>query len=291
MFDTAPLYGHGLSEHRFGHVLRSKPRYGYVLSTKVGRYLKPAPPAEVERGFFRGGLNMSPVYDYSRDGALRSLDQSFQRLGIERIDILLVHDVDVWSHGSAAAYEARFDEMMRGAWPALRELRDQGVVRAIGLGVNEVEPCVRLAQRSDPDVFLLAGRYTLLEQDGLDDLIPLAEQRGFSILLGGAFNSGILATGAVAGAKYNYRDAPADILERVTRLEHVCHRHAVPLKAAAIQFPLGLPSVAAIVAGAVRPAEVEENLDSITRPIPPDLWPELKAEGLVKAGCPVPTSA
>lgn len=287
LFDTAPLYGHGLSEHRLGHVLRNKRRGDYVLATKVGRWLKPTPPEQVDRGQWAGGLNMQPVYDYSYDGTMREVEHSLQRLGIERVDILFIHDVDIWTHGPDG-YQARYREAVDGAYRALADLRSQGVVKAIGMGVNEVEPCVRLATDCDPDVFLLAGRYTLLEQAGLDDLMPLARRKRFSFLLGGPYNSGILATGAVPGAKYNYKPAPPEITDRVRRIEAVCLRHQTPLKAAAIRFPLGLPEVASIVPGAARPDEVEENVDLITRPIPADLWVELKAEELLKEDCPVP---
>jgi D-threo-aldose 1-dehydrogenase len=288
LFDTAPLYGYGLSEHRIGHVLRRQPRDSYVLATKVGRWLKPTPPEKIDRGQWAGGLNMQPVYDYSYDGTMRELEHSLQRLGIERVDIVFIHDVDIWTHGSREAFEQRYKEAAEGAFKALAELRSQGVVRAIGMGVNETEPCVRLATDCDPDVFLLAGRYTLLEQGGLGDLIPMAQKKKFSFLLGGPYNSGILATGAVPGAKYNYKEAPPEIMERVRRIEAVCQQHGVPLKAAAIQFPLGLPEVAAIVPGAVRPEEVEDNLRMITHKIPQDLWDELKDEGLLARECPVP---
>jgi D-threo-aldose 1-dehydrogenase len=288
LFDTAPLYGYGLSEHRIGHVLRRQPRDSYVLSTKVGRWLRPTPPEKIDRGQWTGGLNMQPVYDYSYDGTMRELEHSLQRLGIERVDIVLIHDVDIWTHGSREAFEQRYKEAVEGSFRALADLRSQGVIRAIGMGVNETEPCVRLATDCDPDVFLLAGRYTLLEQGGLGDLIPLAQKRKFSFLLGGPYNSGILATGAVPGAKYNYKEPPPEIMERVRRIEAVCQRHQVPLKAAAIQFPLGLPEVAAIVPGAVRPEEVEENLRMITHKIPRALWDGLKDEGLLARECPVP---
>ena len=290
LFDTAPLYGYGLSEHRVGHVLRRHPRDSYVLATKVGRHLVPKAPADIDRGQWTGGLNMQPVYDYSYDGTMRALEQSHQRLGIERIDIAFIHDVDVWTHGSRETYEPRYKEAVDGAFRALAELRSASVIRAIGMGVNETEPCVRLATDADPDVFLLAGRYTLLEQGGLGDLLPLARRRRFSFLLGGPYNSGILATGAVPGAKYNYKDAPPEIMDRVRRIEAVCARHGIPLKAAAIQFPLGLPEVASVVPGAVRPEEVEDNLRLITRAIPAGLWEELKAEGLLAEDCPVPAA-
>ncbi|HET6469324.1 MAG TPA: aldo/keto reductase [Geminicoccaceae bacterium] len=288
LFDTAPLYGHGLSEHRFGHVLRDKPRAGYVLSTKVGRWLEPHDPATLDRGQWTGGLNMTWTYDYSYDGTLRAIDQSFQRLGIERIDILLIHDLDIWSHGSRAAYEAQLEIAMDGAYRALDRLRREGVIRALGLGVNETEPCVRFATRCEVDCFLLAGRYTLLEQGGLDDLLPLAIEKSISFLLGGPFNSGILATGAVPGARYDYKEAPPAIMERVRRIEAVCRHHDVPLKAAAIQFPLGHARVASIIPGAVRPEEVVENARLIRHPIPADLWAELRHEGLLRPEAPVP---
>jgi D-threo-aldose 1-dehydrogenase len=259
-----------------------------VISTKVGRWLRPERSEQVDRGQFVGGLNFQPVYDYSYDGTMRALEQSYQRLGMDRIDIALIHDVDIWTHGSAEAYESRFRQAVDGAYRALDELRRSGVVRAIGVGINEVAPCVRFANEASFDCFLLAGRYTLLEQNGLDDLLPLAEQQGFSLLIGGPFNSGILATGATPGAKYNYKLAPEAILERVARIDVICQRHHVPLAAAAIQFPLGHPCIASIVPGAVSPSEVERNADYIDLPIPQSLWDELKAEKLLAADARVP---
>jgi D-threo-aldose 1-dehydrogenase len=286
LFDTAPLYGNGLSEHRFGHVLRRRPQHDFVLCTKVGRYLVPEAPAHIDRGLFTGGLNMRCVVDYSYDGTMRAVDQSFQRLGIERIDVLHIHDVDIWTHGDA--YEQRFREAMEGAYRALRRLRDEGTVGAIGVGVNETEPLMRFARAGDFDCFMLAGRYTLLEHTALDDLLPLCAEKGIGILIAGPYNSGILASGAVPGAKYNYRDAPPDIMDRVARIEAVCRRHNVPLPAAALQFPLGHPTVAAMVPGAVRPAEVERNIALMAHPIPSDLWAELKQEGLLRRDAPTP---
>jgi D-threo-aldose 1-dehydrogenase len=287
LYDTSPLYGHGLSEHRFGAVLRNKPD-DIVLSTKVGRLLKPEKPERIERGWFKGGLNFEAVYDYSYDGCMRSVEHSYQRLGMNRIDIVLIHDVDVWTHGNREAYDRRFGEAMEGCYRALTELRSTGVIRAIGAGLNEVEPSVRFAEAGDFDCFLLAGRYTLLEQNGLDDLLPLAVKKGFSILLGGPYNSGILATGAIPGAKYNYKLAPPDVMERVACIEKACSRHSVPIAAAAIQFPLGHPSVASIVPGAVRPEEVTRNVALIATPIPAALWRDLKDEGLLDKAAPVP---
>ena len=290
LFDTAPLYGLGLSEHRFGHVLRQKPRDEFVLSTKIGRILKRHAPGPVDRGFFAGGLNFTPIYDYSYDGCMRSLEDSYQRLGMNQIDIALIHDVDIWTHGSPEAFKERFRESMEGAYRALNELRAGGIVRAIGVGVNEVEACRRFATAGAFDCFLLAGRYTLLEQGGLDELFPLAETKEFSILLGGPFNSGILATGAKPGARYNYRPAPPDIMDRVRRIESVCASHRVPLAAAAIQFPLGHPRIASIIPGAVSPEEAVRNRQLMDLKIPAVLWDDLKREGLLLASAPVPTA-
>lgn len=288
LYDTAPLYGYGLSEHRFGHVLRQHPRDSYVLSTKVGRYLLPTPPARIDRGQWTGGLNMQPHFDYSYDGTMRALEQSFQRLGIERIDIVLIHDVDIRNHHTEEAFELRFREAVNGAHRALSELRANGTIKAIGVGVNEIVPSRRFVAETDIDVLMLAGRYTLLEQEPLDELLPLLERRGVGILLAGPFNSGILASGPVAGAKYNYEPAPPDILRKTGRIQDVCTRHGVKLAAAAIQFPLGHPVVAAIVPGAVRKEEVIDNIALMTAKLPADLWAELKHEGLLRQDAPVP---
>jgi D-threo-aldose 1-dehydrogenase len=286
-FDTSPYYGHGLSEHRFGHVLRSRIDDGLVISTKVGRVLRPEKPEHINRGVFAGGLNFAAEFDYSYDGAMRSLEHSYHRLGMNRIDVVFIHDVDVGTYGSVDEYHRRRDEAMAGSYRALDELRGAGVIGAIGVGVNEVEPCVWFAQQGRFDCFLLAGRYTLLEQNGLDDLFPLANAQQFSIILGGPFNSGILATGAKQGAMYNYKPAPPDILARVDRIEAVCARHDVPLAAAALQFPLGHPRVASIIPGAARPEEAAANAALMARKIPDALWADLKAEGLMIESAPV----
>jgi len=282
LFDTSPLYGHGLSEHRFGTALRRKPRASFVLSTKVGRYLTPPKAGQpIERGLFKGGLDFNYVYDYTREGTLRAIDQSMARLGLSRIDCLIIHDCDVWTHGSREAYREKFKEAMNGAYRVLDELRAQKVIRAIGVGVNEVDVCMDFAKAGDFDFFLLAGRYTLLEQGALDDFLPLCRERDIGILLGGPYNSGILATGAIEGAKYNYTPAPPDIMDKVRRIEAVCARFSVPIAAAALQFPLGHPAVSSMIPGAVSPAEVRRNIELMATPIPPALWAELKAEGLL----------
>lgn len=288
LFDTSPFYGLGLSEHRMGVVLREKPVHDFVLSTKVGRYLVPEAPEKVDHRLFHGTLNMRLVLDYSYDGVMRAVDQSFQRLGIERIDLLHIHDIDIWSQGSRDAYEKRFAEAMEGAYRALHELRRQGVVGAIGIGVNEVEPCLRAAAAGDFDCFMLAGRYTLLNHDALEALLPLMARKGMGLLIAAPYNSGILATGAVPGARYNYQPASAEMMARVASIEAIAQRYAVPLQAAALQFPLGHPAVAAVVPGAVNAGEVEHNVALMRHTIPAAFWAELKAEKLLPAQCPVP---
>ncbi|HRJ69831.1 MAG TPA: aldo/keto reductase [Beijerinckiaceae bacterium] len=289
LIDTSPLYGHGLSEHRIGAALRRVAR-PVVLSTKVGRVTTPARGGRVAGQSYVGGLSFDAAFDYSYDGAMRSLEQSLLRLGRNSVDILLIHDVDVWTHGPAMI-EQRFKEAMNGAYRALERLRAEGTVRAIGVGVNEAEMCARFATAGDFDCMLLAGRYSLLEQGALDTFLPLAERRRISVLLGGVFNSGILATGAVPGAKYNYQAAPPEILERVRRIEEVCVAHRVPLAAAAVQFPLAHPAIASVVLGAVTPAEVERNLAGVSRRIPPRFWDDLRTAGVLPREVPTPGRA
>jgi D-threo-aldose 1-dehydrogenase len=287
-FDTAPLYGFGLSEHRLGEALRGRRRDDFVLSTKVGRLLEPGDPATLDHGQFKASLPFAQVYDYSYDGVMRSLEDSLQRLGTWRIDILLVHDLDVWTHKSEEARRARVEEFMAGGYRAMVGLREQGTVRAIGAGVNETAACEDLAERGDFDCFLLAGRYTLLEQAPLDELLPLCERRRIALIIGGAYNTGILATGAIPGAYFQYAPAPEEIMERVRRIEAVCARHGVRLPTAALQFPLGHPAVATVIPGTRSPAEVAQNVEIFTPDIPADFWAELKHEGLLRADAPTP---
>ena len=286
LLDTSPLYGYGLSEHRCGTVLRRVPRQDVVLCTKVGRWMDPFHRPENRAGFV-GGQSHRPVVDYSYDGTMRSVEQSLLRLGTDRIDLLLIHDVDIWTHG-AAAIEDRFREAMAGAYVALDKLRSERVVAGIGIGVNEAEMCVRFAKAGTFDVMLLAGRYSLLEQPALKEFLPLAEQQGLAVLLGGVFNSGILATGPISGAKYNYQDAPAEILARVAEIKRVCDAHGVALPTAAVHFALGHPAVASVVLGAHSPQEVERNVAALTTKVPGALWADLKAARLLDAGAPVP---
>jgi D-threo-aldose 1-dehydrogenase len=286
LIDTSPLYGHGLSELRIGAALRRHPREGTVISTKVGRVAEPFSGRGDGSGYL-GGLPHGLRFDYSHDGALRSLEQSALRLGIDRFDVVLIHDVDIWTHG-AERIEARFREAMDGAYRALERLRAAGTVKAIGIGVNEAAMCERFARAGDFDTMLLAGRYSLLEQPALASFMPLALQKRIGLMLGGVFNSGILATGAVPGAKYNYAEAPPDILARVTAIESVCRRHGVPLKRAALHFPLGHPAVCSLVMGAVSPAEVADQIAELSTPVPTEMWAELKAQGLLGPDVPVP---
>src|SRR3712207_1221371 len=238
LFDTSPHYGNGLSELRFGSALRRLPRASYVLSTKVGRHMNPWAAGGTAGGpGFAGGVPHASVVDYSFDGTMRSLEQSLLRLGLDRIDIVLIHDVDVWTHGPERV-EARFREAVEGSYRALDRLRQEGVVRAVGVGLNESEMCVRVAEAGDFNCALLAGRYSLLQQDALDRFLPLAERKGIVVILGGVFNSGILATGARPDARFNYAPAPPEIMERVARIERVCAAHGVPLAVAALQFAL-----------------------------------------------------
>jgi D-threo-aldose 1-dehydrogenase len=278
-FDTAPMYGYGLAEERLGRVLRGKPREAFALSTKVGRLNRRATgEALADAGNFHGVDDRRPVWDFSRDGVRRSLDESLERLGLDRVDIVFINDPDV-----PGLWQPAIDE----AFPALADLRSQGVIGAIGAGMNQSEMLARFVREGDMDVLLLAGRYTLLDHGGLDDLLPLCEQRGVGIVIGGIMNSGLLADPR-PGAKFNYEDAPAPILERAQRLRAVCERHGVSLKAAAIQFPLAHPAVVSVAAGVRTAAHLDDYPDGMRTTIPPDLWAELRSEGLIPAHAPVP---
>ncbi|MBB5166472.1 aldo/keto reductase [Mycobacterium sp. AZCC_0083] len=281
-FDAAPQYGRGNGEVRLGRGLAGYPREDYVLSSKVGRLLRAdAPPHPDDfdstgRPYDAGAPDVATVYDYSRDGVLRSIEESLTRLGTDRLDIALAHDPDDY-----------VDEALATALPTLIELRDQKVVTAIGAGMNQTAALERFARESDPDMFLLAGRYTLLEQTALQSFLPLCTQRGIAVVAGGVFNSGLLAD-AGAGARYDYDPAPADLIARAHRLAEVCQRHGVPLKAAALQFPIAHPSVAAVLTGTRSRAELDENAQLFDLPIPCDLWQELKTEGLLAEDAPTP---
>lgn len=285
-FDTAPMYGHGLSELRTGQALRWRNRSDYVLSSKVGRVLHPAPRGSID---FAPWVNAAPFrmeFDYSYDGTMRSVEDSLQRLALERIDILFIHDIDVFTRG--ADQPEVFRQAMDGCYKALARLRDEKVVTAIGVGVNEWQVCHDALKQRDFDCFLLAGRYTLLEQDALDEFLPLCLDRGASVVVGGGFNSGILATGARPGAKYNYAPAPAEIMQRVARIEEVCAEYGVSLAAAALQFVVAHPAVASFCAGTRTVAQLDQNLGWMHQPIPAEFWARLKQQGLLREDAPTP---
>jgi D-threo-aldose 1-dehydrogenase len=291
-FDTAPQYGLGRSERRFGEAISRFGRENIQLSTKIGRLLLDCEPHEVTPEAFVDVPQKRIVFDYTYDGVMRSYEASRERIGVANADILLVHDVCVFSQGSQEMSDAKVRELFDGGgYKALVELRDAGEIAAIGAGVNEWQVCERLLGLGDFDGFLLAGRYTLLEQEALDSFLPLCEKRDVGIILGGPYNSGILATGAVPGAKYNYADAPEDILARVRKIEAVCAAHDTPLIAAALQFVLGHPCVKTVVPGAVSAAEVQSNVALLEREVPAGLWSDLRSEGLIRSDAPLPSEA
>lgn len=289
-FDTAPQYGLGRSEERFGVALERVGRDNVQLSTKIGRLLLDCEPHEVTPEAFVDVPQKRIVFDYTYDGVMRSYEASRKRLGVANVDILLVHDVCAFSQGSQEASDAKVRELFDGGgYRALRELRDAGNVAAIGAGVNEWQVCEKLLGLGDFDGFLLAGRYTLLEQEALESFLPLCEKRDVGIILGGPYNSGILATGPVPGAKYNYDDASDDVLERVRNIEAVCKAHDTPLIAAALQFVFGHPCVKTVIPGAVNAREVSANVEVLETPIPAALWSDLRDQGLIRPDAPFPS--
>lgn len=244
-----------------------------------------APPADMRQNGLPGFV---PRFDYTYDGVMRSLEQSYLRLGLDRIDIVLIHDIDFWTIGDRDVLEDRFRTVMDGGYRALHELRAAGVIGAIGCGLNEADMCLRFARAGDFDCMLLAGRYTLLEQGAMAAFMPYCAERGMSVILGGPFNSGILAGEVKDGAPYDYAAAPAAVVDKARRIEAVCRRHSVPLPAAALQFVLAHPVVCSVIPGALARHEVEANIAHLRRPIPAALWADLKAEGLLDTAAPVP---
>ena len=288
-FDTSPWYGRGQAEHRVGRALYREARDEFVISSKIGRLLRrPLKPGPFAQGEWLGGLKFDTVFDYSYDGVMRSFEDSLQRLGINRIDVLLIHDLDTWHFKTEARVGPYMNQLYASGWRALEELRDQGVIKGIGAGFNTMGTIPRYLELFDIDFFLIAMRYTLLEQDVLDLEFPRCAERGVGIIIGGPYNSGITATGAGPRAMYNYEPAGPEIQARVGEIEAVCKRHGAPLAAVALQFPLGHPIVASVIPGAISRAQVEMNLNAFNHPIPADLWAELKHEKLIRADAPTP---
>jgi D-threo-aldose 1-dehydrogenase len=275
-FDTAPQYGNGLSERRLGAFLKTKPRDDYVLATKVGRLLRvPQHPAG-EDAYYKGTPPERPVFDFSYDGVMHAFEESLARLSLDRIDILHIHDPD--QHYEAA---------LAGAYRALDRLRSEGTIKAVGAGMNQAEMLTRFAREGRFDCFLLAGRYTLLEQRALDEFLPLCLERRIGVFVGGVYNSGLLANPS-GGAKFNYEDADPAVIERARRLEQVCSRHGVPLKAAAIQFPLHHPAVTAVLMGPRNIAELIDSEAMLAQPIPAALWRDMVEQGLLDPRSEIP---
>ena len=278
-FDTAPLYGHGLSEKRLGRNLAALPREDFVLSTKVGRLL--VPPGQGERN--PGMRDTEPVdfrYDYSYEATRASLEASLERLGLDRVDILLCHDIDLWTHGDAHA--GVFDAAARGALPALSDLRAEGTIGAFGLGVNNWEVCSRVLADFDVDCFLLAGRFTLLEQEPLDVFLPQCVDRGVSVIIGGPYNSGLLAVDERRRATYDYQPVDDDRWERAQQIRGICSAHGVDIRAAALQYPLRHPTVASVIPGVRSVEEVRTNLALAAAELPEALWDDLADAGLAR---------
>jgi D-threo-aldose 1-dehydrogenase len=287
-FDTSPQYGYGRSELLMGFALRGLPRASFVLSTKVGRVMKPLALGEQINGWRSGGLNFKERFDYTYEGAIRSLEQSYLRLGLSYIDIALIHDCDAFTHQASGATEQYYRHAVEGAWRALLELKKSGDLQAIGVGLNEVPAAIRFMTDTDIDYVMLAMRYTLIDQSALKTLLPLATRKNVSVLVAAPFNSGILATGTGRNASFDYAPAPAEVIQRVQQLERLCARYDIPLQAAALQFPLAHPAVQAVVPGAVSREQVVQNVKWLKTNIPHDFWQEVKSEGLIDPESPLP---
>lgn len=278
-FDTAPHYGHGMSERRLGDFLRQYDQDEYIISTKVGRILTPLDRPVAEMNGFVNPLPFKQTFDYSYDGIMRSVEGSFNRLGLNKLDILYVHDIGDVTHGDAAP--AFFKQLTETGHRALSQLKAEGTVKAIGLGVNEVEVCEALMGHMEMDLILLAGRYTLLDQSAAANLLGLCAKNRVRLVIGGVFNSGILATGPKPGAHYDYELASQEILDQVTLIESICKRHDVPLAAAALAFPLRAQEVASVLIGTAKSSSLLRNLKLLDLTIPDALWQDLKVAGLM----------
>jgi D-threo-aldose 1-dehydrogenase len=293
IFDTSPHYGNGLAEARLGSGLRHAARKDVLVSTKIGRIMNPMgrPAAEKKDVYspgFAGGFPHVSRFDYSYDGAMRSIEHSLLRMGLDRLDIVLIHDCDVWTHGKDDV-DRRFKEAMDGAYVALDKLRSEKVIGGIGVGINEADMCAKFARAGDFDVTMMAGRYSLLVQTGLDEFLPLAVEKKIGVMLAGVYNSGILAVGAVPGARFDYAPASPEIMERVRKIEAICTAHGTTIRKAALQFSMAHPAVVSVVLGGVTPEEVVANVADAAATVPAGVWSDLKAAGLLNAAAPTPT--
>ena len=278
IFDTSPLYGYGLSEHRIGNFLKTIDPDSYYLSTKVGRYLTPQ-RNYFKKGKFKGHLNFIPHFDYSYDGVMRSFDQSIHRLAVSKIDICLIHDVDRYNFGTEVDYY--FEQAMNGAYKALNTLKEQKVIKAIGVGLNDADICARFANEGDFDCMLLAGRYTLLDQTAVNEFFPIAKKNNIGIILGGVFNSGILAKGIGDQVTYRYDKIPIDIKEKYKRISKICLEYNVPVPAAALQFSYSNKLISSMILGIDRIEQIKQNFENLNYPIPKELWDKLIKEKII----------
>ena len=288
-FDTAPMYGLGLSEHRLGNALDGRPVSDRIVSTKVGRLMRRTSDPTRDTGLWVDAAPFEPRYDYSYDGVMRSIEDSMARLMVDHIEVALVHDIDVAHHG--ADQPARFAEAIDGAFPALAQLKAEGVVQAIGVGVNETGVCMDVLEQVDVDCCLVAGRYTLLEQDPLDDFLPMCQERSVGVILAGVFNSGILAQGPVEGARYNFTAAPDDLVRRTEDIYAICRRYDIAPPAVALQFAGAHPAVSSLCVGVSKPEQLRSNVELMSIDIPAGLWADLKESGHIRADAPTPGSA
>ena len=285
-FDTSPYYGNGLSEQRLGYFLKKIPKNKYYLSTKVGRYLTPEKEEKIDRGKWAGGLNFVPNIDYSYDGVMKSFEQSLHRLATSKIDICLIHDVDRFTHGDQVDHY--FKIAMSGAYKALTQLKEEKIIKAIGIGVNDADMCKRFAEAGDFDCMLLAGRYTLLDQSALDDCIPIAEEKKIRIILGGVFNSGILAKGVGEDITYFYQTIPDNIKKKYNEISIICERYDVSVTSAALQFCYANKNISSMVIGMDRVNQINNNISSLSKKIPNDLWEEFKNKSIIDERCALP---
>ena len=290
-YDTAPWYGRGLAEHRLGGFLRCIKRNDFKITTKVGRtLLRPADPSAFARDPWIGGLNFEVHFDYSYDGIMRSYEQALQRLALDTVDALLVHDLDYTVHPADDVVTHRA-ALASSGFKALEELKSAGDIKAFGMGINDLEALEYASREYNPDFLLVAMPYTLLEQSSLHTGMAACIEHNISVIIGAPFASGILATGSAGNGKYGYLAASAEVQARVRGLEAVCASHNVPLPAAALQFPLAHPAVTSIIPGAVRAEEVTQNIDLVQSPIASGFWSDLKSEQLIDADAPVPGAA